>query len=281
MEPRPPLRPGTVVANRFTLHFPSGCGKVGWVYRAMDSLSGEFVALKVLHDDSAENLQRFSREAEVLASLRHPGIVSYIDHGSAPGGRPFLAMEWLDGESLAQRLARQPLSLEEALALLRSSAEALAAAHAEGVIHRDIEPSNLFLRHGNPGDVVVLDFGLARYAPLSSSLTTSQRVLGTHGYMAPEQVSAQHPITPSTDIFSLGCVIYECLAGKPAFCAPHFVSALAKILFTEPEPLASLRPELPSALQPLLERMLAKAPECRFPEASSLVAALKQLQASL
>jgi serine/threonine protein kinase len=277
LTPPTPLLPGTTVASRFILEQQAGLGGMGSIYRAMDLLSGQRVALKLLHAENSDALQRFSREAHVLASLRHPGIVSYIAHGTADDGRPFLAMEWLEGEDLAQRLSRQPLSLQESLSLLRNAAQALAVAHLQGVIHRDIKPSNLFLRQGRPDDVVLVDFGLARHTVPSSALTQSQMVLGTPGYMAPEQASSQSALSSSVDIFSLGCVLYECLTGKPPFAAPHFVAALAKILFAEPEPLRSLRPELPLALQELLERMLAKAPERRFPEASSLLEALAQL----
>jgi serine/threonine protein kinase len=254
---------------------------MGSIYRARDDRSGQIVAIKLLHTDSAEALQRFSREAAVLAELRHPGIVSYVAHGATPDGRPFLAMEGLEGEDLSQRLSRQPLSLEESLALLRQATQALAVAHQHGVIHRDLKPSNLFLRHGRPEDVVLLDFGLARHLAPSLTLTASHVVLGTPGYMAPEQVSTESQLTPSADIFSLGCVLHECLTGKPPFSAPHFVAVLAKILFTEPEPLRSVRPELPAALEALLQRMLAKTPERRFPEASSLLSALTLLQAQL
>jgi serine/threonine protein kinase len=267
--------------GRFKLVALVARGGMGSIYRATDSLTGETLALKLLHTETPDALQRFSREAHVLASLRHPGIVSYIAHGSTPDGRPFLGMEWLEGEDLARRLARQHLSLEESLALLRNAAQALAVAHQHGVIHRDLKPSNLFLRGGRVEDVVLLDFGLARHQERSLALTGSQMVLGTPGYMAPEQVSAQSELTPSADLFSLGCVLYECLTGRAPFSAPHFVAALAKILFTEPAPLRSLRPELPVALEELLQRMLAKAPERRFPDASSLLAALAPLQAHL
>ncbi|HEX8701536.1 MAG TPA: protein kinase, partial [Myxococcaceae bacterium] len=239
------------------------------------------VALKLLHADTPEALQRFSREAQVLASLRHPGIVSYVAHGTCQDGRPFLAMQWLEGEDLAHRLTRQPLSLAESLAVLRSAAHGLAVAHQQGVIHRDLKPANLFLRHGQPEDVVLLDFGLVRHLLPSMAMTASQMVLGTPGYMAPEQASGESAITPAADIFSLGCVLYECLTGQPPFSAPHFVAALAKILFTEPPPLRSVRPELPVALEELLQRMLAKDPAKRLPEAAHLLMALGPLRAEL
>jgi serine/threonine protein kinase/tetratricopeptide (TPR) repeat protein len=275
------LPQGTVLASRFTIQSFVGRGGMGSIYRARDSVSGLQVALKLLHTDTSDALQRFSREASVLAQLRHPAIVSYVAHGSTDDGRPFLVMEWLDGEDLSQRLARQPLNLHESLTLLRQTAQALALAHQHGVIHRDIKPSNLFLRHGKPEDVVLLDFGLSRHLLPSRAITASQMLLGTPGYMAPEQVSNQSALTPSADVFSLGCVLYECLTGKPPFSAPHLVAALAKILFTEPEPLNSLRPELPAALQGLLDRMLAKDPSQRLPDAASLLAALGALQSQL
>ncbi|MFY0571447.1 protein kinase domain-containing protein [Archangium lansingense] len=273
---------GTVIAGRFTLQSLAGRGGMGAVYRATDSLSGQPVALKLLHPSpDPDSSRRFTREASVLAELRHPGIVAYVAHGLADNGLPFLAMQWLEGEDLAQRLARQPLSLQETLSLLRHATLALCAAHHHGVIHRDLKPSNLFLRHGRPEDVVLLDFGLARHAVPSTAMTASQMLLGTPGYMAPEQVSHQAPLTAAADVFSLGCVLYECLTGQPPFRAPHLVATLAKILFAEPTPLGQLRPELPVAVQELVEHMLAKEPTRRLPQAQGLLNALEKLQARL
>ncbi|HEX5754621.1 MAG TPA: protein kinase [Archangium sp.] len=289
---RPPSEPpapsaaslpvGTVIAGRFTVEELAGRGGMGTVYRATDALSGQPVALKLLRSFSSPDApRRFTREAEVLSSLRHPGIVAYVAHGQHGPEHPFLAMEWLEGETLAQRLADEPLRLEETLALLRHAARALAFAHQQGVIHRDLKPSNLLLRQGRPEDVVLLDFGLARNMQPSSFVTASQTMLGTPGYMAPEQVSGQSSPTPRTDIFSLGCVLYECLTGQPPFSAPHLVATLAKILFTEPAPLRELRPELPVALLELVERMLAREPAHRHSDATHLLGALEELGASL
>ncbi len=276
------LPAGTVLAGRFTLQAFAGRGGMGAVYHATDALSAQPVALKLLHPSSSPDApRRFAREAELLSSLRHPGIVSYVAHGHTEQGQPFLAMEWLQGEDLAQRLARQPLSLSETLSLLRHAAQALAVAHQQGVIHRDLKPSNLFLRHGRPEDVVLLDFGLARHEVPSTLMTASQMVLGTPGYMAPEQVTHQSQLTPAADVFSLGCVLYECLTGQAPFCAPHLVAALAKILFTEPTPLRQLRPELPPSLQQLLEHMLVKEPARRLPDAMHLLRALEESRSHL
>ncbi|WP_437672036.1 serine/threonine-protein kinase [Sorangium sp. So ce131] len=280
--PDPSAPVGTVIAGRFTLEALAGRGGMGTVYRATDALGGRRVAVKLLHPShDASSPRRFAREAELLSALRHPGIVAYVAHGRSEQGPPFLAMEWLDGEDLARRLARQPLSLAETLSLLRHAAEALAEAHARGIIHRDIKPSNLFLRDGRPEGVVLLDFGLARHALPSCVMTGSQTMLGTPGYMAPEQAAQQSELTPAADIFSLGCVLYECLAGEPPFRAPHLVAALAKILFTEPAPLQKLRPELPDVFQGLVDSMLAKEPSRRLPAARDLLEALEALRARL
>ncbi|MBM7114991.1 serine/threonine-protein kinase PknK [Archangium primigenium] len=275
------LAPDTLIQGRFTLGELAGRGGMGHVYRARDGVSGRPVALKVLHSPiSPEVVYRFNREAVLLESLHHPGIVAHVAHGTTERGQPFLCMEWVEGEELSRRLARQPLSLPETLALLRRAAEALAHAHQRGIVHRDIKPSNLLLRGGRPEDVVVLDFGLARHTePTLVGVTGTHTVVGTPGYMSPEQASSQSEIPPAADIFSLGCVLYECLTGKPPFSAPHFAAALAKILFADPEPLHSVRPGLPVGLQVLIDRMLAKDPRRRMPDADRLLEALNALEA--
>jgi len=253
---------------------------MGSVYRALDTTSSQPVALKLLHSArDSEAAQRFTREARMLFEVHHPSVVSYVAHGVTDEGRPFLAMEWLEGEDLARRLTHHPLSLSETLLLVRRVAEGLAIAHAQEIIHRDIKPSNLFLRRGKAEDVVLLDFGLARQVAPSQALTGSATVLGTPGYMAPEQASTQQAIGPSADIFSLGCVLYECLAGQAPFRAPHLAAVLAKILFSEPERLSTLQPELPASLLTLVERMLAKDPAQRPADAGHLLHALEQLEA--
>jgi hypothetical protein len=250
------------------------------VFQARDERTERPVALKLLHaPGSVEAVRRFTREAQLLASLRHPGIVSYVDHGLTADQQPFLAMEWLEGEDLARRLAHAPLSLSESLQLMLRASDALAAAHAQGIIHRDLKPSNLFLRASQPKDVVLLDFGLAHIHAASRALTGSAMVLGTPGYMAPEQASNLRELSPSADIFSLGCVLYECLTGQAPFQASHLVAVLAKILFSEPVPLHTLRPELPAPLQALVKRMLAKEPGQRPADARHLLRELEALEA--
>ncbi|ATB32272.1 serine/threonine-protein kinase [Melittangium boletus] len=273
------LSPGTLVDERFAVEALAGRGGMGQVYRARDEQTGQRVALKLLHGTPAQDaLYRFHREATLLSSLRHPGLVAHVAHGATEQGQSYLVMEWLEGEELARRLARQPLSIAESLALVRRVAEALAHAHQRGIVHRDLKPSNLFLRGGRAEDVVILDFGLARHAHSTRmGVTRSHTVVGTPGYMAPEQASSQPEIPPAADIFSLGCVLYECLTGRPPFEAPHFAASLAKILFAEPVPLRALRPELSGAWETLVTRMLAKVPGQRPADATELLAALESL----
>ncbi|PTL79463.1 serine/threonine-protein kinase [Vitiosangium sp. GDMCC 1.1324] len=277
--PPPPPR-GTLIAGRFLIEDLAGRGGMGFVFRATDQRTGQTVALKLMKAvTSPAAAYRFNREAVLLSELHHPAIVSYVAHGTSEEGQPFLVMEWLEGEDLARRLLREPLDLSETLALVHRAAEGLAIAHRQGIVHRDIKPSNLFLRGGRPEDVVLLDFGLARHvAPTLVRVTSINTVLGTQGYMAPEQASSEPEIPACADIFSLGCVLYECLAGQPPFKAPHFSATLAKILYTEPKPLHELRPGLPQGLQVLVDCMLAKKTQRRLPDATHLLESLKALE---
>src|SRR5262249_54273221 len=148
-------------------------GGMGTVWKARDLTSGRAVAVKVLHDTSAEQCRRFVRERQLLAELAHANIVSYVAHGAIGTDTPYLVMEWLDGENLADRLARAPLTLDESLNVLRSALTGLAFAHERGIVHRDIKPSNLFLRGGQVDRIVLLDLGLARYVSSETALTRS------------------------------------------------------------------------------------------------------------
>src|SRR6185503_8925204 len=172
-------------AERFEIEGTVGQGGMGVVHRARDRLDGAPVAVKVLHRVGPAELGKLAREAKALVELRHPGIVRYVAHGTTPAGEAYLATEWLDGEDVAARLERGGLSIDESVALALRVAEALAAAHARGVVHRDVKPSNLFLRVGRIDRVVLLDFGIARVGAAAETATGA--VIGTPGYMAPEQ----------------------------------------------------------------------------------------------
>lgn len=268
---KPDLAPGALLDGRFAIEAPVGEGGMGVVYRAYDLLRQGPAAVKLLHGDPGAPLaqEHFQREAEILGALRHPHIVSYLAHGCAPCGAPYLAMDWLDGEDLGQRLRRGPLRLREVLRLGAAIADALHATHAHGVVHRDLKPANLFLRGGEIAQVVLLDFGVARHLSAARQLTRTGTILGTPAYMAPEQVRGER-VGPAADVFSLGCVLYECLAGRPPFSAEQMISVLAQILFEEAADVRALRPGVPAAVAELMARMLAKDPRARISDGEAL-----------
>lgn len=270
---------GSLFANRFEIDCPAGSGGMGMVYRARDRYSDDIVALKLLHggEGGPNEAERFTREAQILGELRHPGIVSHVAHGQTPDGQRFLAMEWLDGEDLARRLARGPLPVKECVVLMERVADALSVAHQRGIVHRDLKPSNLFLVGGQIEQLKILDFGIARRAGVSQALTRTGTVIGTPEYMAPEQARGSRELTPAADIFSLGCVLYECLAGEPPFVADHIAAVLVRILFEDPLPLEERRPGVPAALSRLIERMLYKHVGQRLADAMALRAELSAL----
>jgi tetratricopeptide (TPR) repeat protein len=269
------MRTGDCIDGRFEIQERIGSGGMGVVYRALDRLSGATVAVKVLWDPAPDAVEQFDREARALASLVHPHVVEYVTHGVSSAGEPYLAMEWLAGESLWQRLARGRLDVAESIDLVRRVASALGAAHGRGIVHRDIKPSNLFLVGGLLANVKLLDFGIARLADGARTIMRTGLVVGTAGYMAPEQARGQRArIDARTDVFSLGCVLFECLAGRPAFPGEHANMLLAKVLFDEPPRVSSLNDRIPTALDDLVARMLAKEPAERPADGLAVATAL-------
>ncbi|AUX21597.1 protein kinase [Sorangium cellulosum] len=272
------MRAGDVVGGRFVLVELAGSGGMGEVFRAQDRVTGDTVALKVVLGGHGLET-RFEREAQLLSELSHPGIVRYVAHGRTPSGRSYLAMEWLEGEDLSRRLQRGRLTIEETLALGASAAEALAVAHAHGVVHRDLKPGNLFLVDGKIDQVKILDFGIARRLD-ATPMTLTGVALGTPAYMAPEQARIGHgALTPRADVFSLGCVLFECLAGAPAFAGENLPAILAKILFGEVPAVRSLRPDVPPELDAIVHLMLAKEPEERLGDGATVTVILNALRA--
>ena len=251
---------------------------MGEVWQARDRLRDSHVALKMLTGTSESGRARFLREAVVLSDLRHPGIVRYVSHGLTPSQELYLVMEWLEGEDLSQRLARGTLDVAETTALLRGVADALAAAHARSVVHRDIKPSNLFLPGSSIKGVKILDFGVARAG--AATRTRAGGMVGTPGYMAPEQARGEEEVDARADVFALGCVAFECLTGRRAFEAEHVMAVLAKILLEEVPPVSDLAPDVPPDLDDLVRRMVAKDPAGRPRDASELIALLSGIDES-
>ncbi|WP_437332009.1 protein kinase domain-containing protein [Sorangium sp. So ce394] len=257
------MRPADVVEDRFEIERLAGSGGMGDVYRARDRVSGQAVALKVLQSASVRDLGRLSREAEALVTLRLPGVVQYVAHGMTGAGRPYLAMEWLDGVTLEERLAGGPLSIAESVTLAAHVATTLGAIHRLGVVHRDLKPSNLMLVGGAIERATLLDFGIARDLRLARSLTAPGAILGTPGYMAPEQARGEPTIDARADVFALGCMLFECLAGRPPFVGDNALSLIMKVVLEDPPRLGELRDGVPKPLERLVARMLSKPMERR------------------
>jgi tetratricopeptide (TPR) repeat protein len=267
----------TVLGDRFVVGELAGTGGMGAVHRAVDRESGKAVAIKVLGKQGELGLARFTEEARTLAAIDHPNVVRYVAHGLTKDGEAFLAMEWLDGEDLATRIARAALSIDDTLAVARGIAGALAAAHAREIVHRDVKPSNVFLVGGDVATPKLIDFGIA--LARRERLTQTGLSLGTLGYMAPEQASGRPDVGPAADIFALGSVLFECLSGTPAFDGSP-VAVLAKILLHDPPLLRDVMPDAPRDLDELVERMLAKDPAQRPANGAIVEKALRTLSRS-
>lgn len=263
---------GERVERRFTIKSLAGSGGMGEVYYAMDEETGRPVAIKVLQGASPTERARFENEARALADVCHPMIVRYIAHGYTDSGQPYLAMEWLRGEDLSARLARSRCTVAEALEIVRHAAEGLAVLHARGVVHRDLKPSNLFLVDSRIDQLKLIDFGLARGS--KQRVTVTGALVGTPGYIAPEQAQGAIDVGPAADVFSLGCVLFEALSGRPAFHGDNVMAVLVKLILDEPPDLGSDGSVVSPELAALLRRMLAKRPEDRPRDASELLLAL-------
>jgi len=251
-----------------------GEGGMGAVYRAVHLESGCEVALKVMRraiSPDPEFVLRFKREAAALRSVRHPGVARFVDTGET-GDSFYLSMEFVEGESLARRIADGPLAIDEACRVAAEVAEALAAAHEAGIVHRDVKPSNIILsREG----ARLTDFGLARRVD-GSGLTTSGRVMGSLPYMAPEQIKSRE-VGPPADIYGLGVTLFEMLAGRLPFQAREEEAMAAKVL-TLPAPILSrCRRDAPVGLDLLLIKMLAKQPELRPESAAAVAESLREV----
>jgi hypothetical protein len=276
----PPVQPGTIVAGRYIVEKLAGVGGMSEVYKAHDA-SGQAVAIKVLKSISRHLLERFSREISALERLDHPAIVRYLGSGITPAtGQRFLVMEWLDGIELGARLRKERLELDACLRLGERMAEALAVAHEAGIVHRDVKPNNIFLCGGEVDRAKLLDFGIARWVEAGILTATGAR-FGTPAYMSPEQVRGERSLDARADVFSLGCVLFECLAGRPPFAAQDDMAIFGKILFQNPPRLSEDVPAIPEPVEELVLRMLAREPGERPAGGAEVVAEIRRLRALL
>ncbi len=267
-----PERALEVIGGRYELIRRVVRGGMGAVYLGRDRAIGDQVAVKVL-SEARPAAARFARECAILASLRHERVVRYRDHGVTEGGSAWLVMDWLSGSDLAARIAQSPLYLEEGLRVLHDAAEALAAVHTSGIVHRDVKPSNLFLVDGALDRVKLIDFGIAR-APGSSVLTFNGEFLGTPGYVAPEQVDGSHPAEASSDVFSLGCTVWACFTGASPFRGANPLSALSLLFSGRVPSLREARPDVPPAIDALVAAMIQRDPARRPADGRALLRAL-------
>jgi eukaryotic-like serine/threonine-protein kinase len=264
---------GELVAERYELEELVGTGGMSSVYRARDRLLERQVAIKILHEHYSRDddyVERFRREARAAAKLSHPNIVTVIDRSEADG-RQFIVFEYVDGENLKQLVAgKGRLPVRDALELGIQIGRALAFAHAQGLVHRDVKPQNVLIRGG---DAKVTDFGIARSLDVPVGLTQTGTVLGTSEYISPEQATGRQ-VDARTDIYSLGAVLYELLAGQPPYTGDSFV-AVAMRHVNDPVPsVTAARPDVPLRVDAALRRAMAKDPDDRFQTMDELVAEL-------
>ncbi|MFC3983382.1 serine/threonine-protein kinase [Streptosporangium jomthongense] len=272
---------GTTLAGRYRLDTRIGAGGMGEVWRGEDIVLARTVAVKVLlpgRTDDPGFLVRFQGEARAMATINHPGVVEVYDYGvhevPGAGATAYLVMKFVDGEPLDRLLARLgSIAPGAAMELIAQAASALQAVHEQGIVHRDIKPGNLLVR--SDGTLVLTDFGIAR-SDAASRLTDAGMVLGTAAYCAPEQAEGA-PVTPAVDIYALGVVAYECLAGQRPFDGDTPVTIALKHIREEPP---ALPPHIPPGVRALVERALSKDPARRFPSGAAMSAAARQATAA-
>src|SRR3954469_25136744 len=281
-----PLRPwraqdrpdviGSLLCNRYRMEERIGSGGMSTVYRAYDETLERWVAVKVLHqsmEDDSVQLERFRREARMVARLSHPHVVTVIDAGEDEG-HPFIVFEYVDGETLKQLIRRQgPLPVTEAVAYAIEIGRALMAAHSHRLAHRDVKPQNVLI--DPDGRAKVTDFGISRSLDADTGLTATGRVLGTTDYVAPEQALGEE-VTEQSDVYSLGICLFEMLAGEVPFSAGTRVGVAMKHV-REPLPdVQAARPEVSAALAAVIERATAKETRNRYATAAEMVLDLER-----
>ncbi len=274
---------GRVIGDRYGVMVLIGEGGMGEVYEAEHLAMGRLVAIKVLNPTRAQDQDAVSRlhhEARVASTLGHPNICAVYDMGQLDDGSPYLVMERLHGETLAQRLLRETkLPVDELLDVMVQILSALSAAHQRGIIHRDLKPENIFLarREGARPTPKLLDFGISKSEDIEETmadLTAKTIAAGTPFYMAPEQARGDR-VDHRVDLWATGIILYECLSGKRPFDARNYNALLVQILTSAPRSLRELEPDVPPALERIVEKALIKSPDKRYQSALDIQSALR------
>jgi serine/threonine-protein kinase len=287
---RPDPMVGMTLVDRYQVTRKLGEGGMGAVYEARHTLIGKRVAIKVLLDKYAQKetvIRRLQQEARLASAIGHPNIVDITDFGKTEDGRTFVVMEYLDGESLAQLIAREgPIAPDRALALTRQVADALAAAHAKGIIHRDVKPENIFICKRDERDYVkVVDFGISKslkpgeQEPESPRLTQTGMVLGTPLYMSPEQARGEDQLDHRIDVYALGVILYEMITGEVPFRGTNYLGIISQVLTQDVVPPRLLRPDLAisEACERVILKAMAKDRDERYQSMAELTADLERL----
>ncbi|MEU4420610.1 serine/threonine-protein kinase [Actinoplanes sp. NPDC024001] len=271
------IRPGVTLGGRYRLEERIAGGGMGDVWRGTDEVLGRTVAVKILLPallDEPGFAERFRGEARTMATINHPGVVDVYDYGSDQQ-IAFLVMEYVEGDALSRTLSRVGrLTPARTMALVAQAADALQAAHANGIVHRDVKPGNLLVRPN--GTLVLTDFGIARSA-LVGQLTVAGAVLGTASYISPEQ-AAGDVATPASDVYALGVVAYQCLSGHRPFDGATPIEIAMKHVRENPRPLPG---DIPPAVRAIVERAMSKDPSARWPSASAMATVARQAASSL
>ena len=275
------LPPGTVVGS-YRLGRRLARGGMGMVYEGAHSILPRRVAVKVMHPELIDHpiaARRMVQEACILEAFAHPGVVRVHECGTLADGRPWLAMELVEGRALSAHFAeRGPLDVDDLIALLAALTDVLAAAHRSGIVHRDLKPENVLVVGPTLSNLRLIDWGIAMQPTLGPRLTLEDTTVGTPTYMAPEQVRGLRP-DGRADVYALGVLAYEAATGAAPFSGPNGIEIALKHLTDRPPPIAQRRGDLPAELASLIDRMLAKDPESR-PTASQLAARLEVLVAA-
>src|SRR6188768_2808605 len=267
---------GSTVAGKYRIERLIGRGGMGAVYAAQNTAIGKRVALKFLSREAAQHrdaARRFQREAQAASLVESEHIVQVFDAGTSDEGLPFLVMEQLTGEDLRARLTREgKLALPDALAIVTQLLRGLVRAHAAGIVHRDLKPDNVFLCARDDGALLVklVDFGISKLerATMSERLTRRGTVLGSAYYMSPEQAQASDAVDQRSDLYGVGLILFELLAGRPPHLAPTLESVLVAICTQDAPDVRSLRPDVPEAVAQAIARALEREPAARFASAT-------------